>query len=98
MVLVLGFYIAHFARSAPFTTSPNEDGARSGTGNREFRQFVYSVMIRAQPKISALLVALAYLDRAKLLLDPRSFGTRRIQERVFIAALALATKVRRYCA
>ena len=63
-------------------------------GNPEFKHFIHSVIIRARSKISALLVALAYLDRTKSHLDPRLFGTRRVQERIFIAALILATKVR----
>ena len=74
---------------------PGVDRSRSRRGNLEFRRFVYSVVTRARSRISALSVALAYLDRTKSRLDPYSFGTRRVQERVFIAALALATKVRR---
>lgn len=65
------------------------------TGNPELRYFVHSVIVRARSKISALLVALVYLDRTKLNLDPRSFGKGRVQERIFVAALTLATKVRR---
>lgn len=58
------------------------------------RHFIYSVITSSRAKISALLVALAYLDRTKSRLDPHSFGRTWGRERIFIAALILATKVR----
>jgi hypothetical protein len=63
-------------------------------GNAQLRHFIYSVIGSSRAKTSALLVSLVYLDRTKSRLDLRSFGRTWVRERVFIAALILATKVR----
>ena len=57
------------------------------------KHFICSVIISSQSKISTLLVALTYLNRAKASLDPNSFGPTLVCERIFIATLVLATKV-----
>ena len=58
-----------------------------------FAHFVSSVILSSQTKVSALLVTLVYLDRAKSRLDPELFGPTQVQERVFLGAIVLATKV-----
>lgn len=58
------------------------------------KQFICSVMTASRCKVSAILVAFIYLHRASARLKPGSFGRTSTQERIFVAALVLATKVR----
>ena len=65
----------------------------SGREGLWLKRFICSVIITSRAKISAILTALVYLDRVKSRLDPCLFGKTLVRERIFIAALVLATKV-----
>ena len=87
-------HTAELARLVSSIIVLHDDHASPGTGPAWLlRHFICSVITSSRSKTSTLLVALTYLNRVKTRLDPDSFGATFVRERIFIAALVLATKV-----
>ena len=87
-------HTAELARLVSSIIVPRPDHASPGAGPAWLlRHFICSVITSSQSNTSTLLVALTYLNRVKTSLDPDSFGATFAHERIFIAALILATKV-----
>lgn len=85
--------VANLARLISSVTTCAHHRPPRREGSRSLERFICSVMTASRSKVSAILTALVYLNRVKLRLNQCSFGKTLAQERIFIAALVLATKV-----